>query len=143
MGKFNITNEEAVFLERLGIEALILFGSQAQGTATERSDYDVGVLVSDLKQAKESELRRKLYDALYDFLSSKINKLVDIDIVFLEDAPAELQSHVVKYGVSLYEKRVQNFPRFKERIMQQYADFEPIRHLFHHAIMKRISETAK
>ena len=131
--------KERGFLESHGVEAVILFGSQARMTAGVMSDFDFGVLLSGPVFEPSSKERKKIYDALYDLLSLKINQLVNIDIVFLHDAPMELQSHVIKYGLPLYEKSIHSFPRFRERVMDLYSDFAPLRRIFHEAIMSRIS----
>ena len=125
-------------LKRLGVKALILFGSQALGIAREGSDYDIGVLLYDNSVLEKPKKRSTLYDALYDILSGVIQKLVNIDIVFLDDAPAELQMHVVKHGIPLYEANSCVFLRFKERVALLYADFAPYRELFHKSILERI-----
>ena len=129
-------NEEKK-LEALGVEALILFGSQAQGLATKRSDVDIGVLV-ERPILQDRQQRNDIYDALYDIISGKLNQLTDIDIVFLQDAPMELRAHVMKYGVALYERDPRSFPRFKEYVMDSCADFAPNREQFHHGILSRI-----
>ena len=125
-------------LESIGIEALILFGSRAQGLEGPLSDFDFGILLSDRKMRFSPQKRKNIYDALYDLLSAKINRLVDIDIVFLEDASMELQSHAAKYGIPLYERNPNSFARFRERVMDCYADFAPLREMFTHAILSRI-----
>ena len=129
-------NEEKK-LEALGVEALILFGSQAQGLATERSDIDIGVLV-EYPILRDRQQRKNVYDALYDMISGKHDRLTDIDIVFLQDAPMELRAHVMKYGVPLYECNPRSFPRFKEYVMDSYADFAPNREEFQRGILSRI-----
>lgn len=126
-------------LARLGIEALVLFGSRAMGNALAMSDYDIGVLVKNPRDNVVPERRKIIYDTLYDFLSARINKLVNIDIVFLENAPAELQMHVSKHGRALFEATPAAFARFKERVALLYSDFAPFRELFHATILKRIS----
>lgn len=138
MGKFQFTEEEKRSLERLGVEAVILFGSRALGLSRSGSDYDCGVLVKDKRVLKSFEKRKEIYDKLYNLLSEKINELVDIDIVFLEDAPAELQSHTAKYGTPLYEANANAFNNFKEYVMLLYSDFEPYLKLFQKAILSRI-----
>lgn len=125
-------------LQRLGVKALILFGSQAQGIARKGSDYDIGVLLNDNSVLSSATRRSALYRALHDILAGVIQQLVNIDIVFLDDAPAELQMHVVKYGIPIYEAYAQAFLRFKERVMLLYADFAPYRELFHKSILERI-----
>ena len=136
MNKLYLTAEEKKILERLPIEALILFGSQAQGTAGKLSDYDFAVLPSKHLFPEE---RKHLYDALYDLLSAKIRQLVNIDIVFLPDASMELQSGAARFGIPLYERSPHTFERFRERVMDIYADFAPLRRIFHNAILARIS----
>ena len=116
-------------LESIGINALILVGSQAQGIASKTSDFDF--LILGPKSAKA-------YDALYDLLSEKINKLVDIDIVFESDASMELKSHAVKYGLVLYEKKSNIFANFKEHVIIDYADFAYLRKIFQEATLSRI-----
>src|SRR3989344_1012446 len=67
--------------------------------------------------------------------------LCDIDIVFLEDPNVnfQLRYHVAKYGMSLYERNPRDFANFKERTMDEYADFAPLRRLFTESIFARIS----
>jgi len=131
-------NREKADLEAHGIEAVVLFGSQAQETAGPLSDFDFGILVKDPATLYSAEKRRKIYDVLYDLLSGKIRKLVDIDIVFLEDAPMELQAHAAQYGIVLYERTKHSFCRYRERVINLAADFAPFRSLFHKAILSRI-----
>ncbi len=126
--------EDIQLLTAFSIEALILFGSQAQNTASKLSDYDIGVLIQPGKKYSH----KHVYDAMYDLLSEKINQLVDIDIVFLRDAPLELQHHVAKYGIPLYEQTVYSFARFRESVMLTYADFAPLRKIFQAATFARI-----
>jgi len=139
MDNFELTPQEKAAVERLGVEALVLFGSRALGNYRTGSDYDLGVLLRYSKDAAAMERRREIYDSLYELFSSKIKKLVNIDIVFLESAPAELQMHAVKRGIALFERDPSVFARFKERVMLLYADFAPLRELFHKAILSRIS----
>jgi len=135
MNTFTLTTKEKSVLQKLPIEALVLFGSQAQGTARKGSDYDFGVLPSRPLTTAE---RKKVYDSLYDFLSGKIQQLVNIDIVFLPGASMELQTSAAAFGIPLYERTSYAFVRFRERVMDAEADFAPLRRLFHQAILARI-----
>jgi len=131
-----LTQPDNELLTPLPIEALILFGSYAQNVASEWSDYDIAVLV---KSNLSKQQRKQIYDKVYDLVSKKINRLVDIDIVFLPEAPMELQNHVAKYGKVLYEQNAQVFPRFRESVMRNYADFAPLRQIFQNATLARIT----
>lgn len=124
-----LDNNDKIKLKNLGVNALILFGSQAQGIAGPMSDYDFFVI------GKKTD---KMYDAIYDIVSDKIGKPTNIDIVFEENSPMELQNHVAKYGKVLFEVNGNVFANFRERVMIQYADFEPYRNMYSNATIARI-----
>lgn len=126
-------------LSDLGISAVILFGSRAQGLEKEKSDYDIGILLKKGEGLSVRKKRGEIYDAVYEILSGHIQRLVNIDIVFLDDAPGELQAHVMKHGQPLFEVYRQAFADFRERVMISYADFEYLRNIFHQGILSRIA----
>ena len=121
-----------------GIDAVILFGSHAQGTAGPLSDYDFGVLLVDPKDEYDPARRREIHDTLYDLLSGKIRQLVDIDIVPLRAAPMELRNHVAAYGLVLYEGHPGVYARFREATMLRAADFAPVQRIFHKGIFAQV-----
>ena len=123
-------------LKTLGVDALILFGSRALGVARQTSDVDLGVLVQT--DRIDPAYRRAVYDELYTIVTDEIRLPITVDIVFLTDAPLELQSHVSRHGIVLFERRPQAFVRFKEQVMRQVADFAPYRALFEQATLARM-----
>ncbi|MBI4209558.1 MAG: nucleotidyltransferase domain-containing protein [Deltaproteobacteria bacterium] len=125
-------------MERLGIAGVFLFGSQAQGLARETSDYDFGILIKDYKVLSDTSQKNSIYDRLYDLFSSQIQKLVNIDIVFLQSADLQLQYHVVSSGNLLYLGDASIVSDFIERTIEFYADFAPHRKIFHESILGRI-----
>lgn len=139
MTSITLNNQEKIALEKIGVDALILFGSQAQNLAGPMSDFDFGALLHNNKDYFLPDSKKLIYDVIYDMLSQKINKLVNIDIVFLEQAPMELQNHVANCGVVLYQTNPFMFAQFREKVINQYTDFEPLRNIFHKAILARIS----
>ena len=130
MDKINISSLDGELLQKIGVKALVLFGSQARGLARSDSDFDFGVMAADSKET---------YDQLYNFLSAKINKLVNIDIVFLNKAPLELAAHTAKYGQLLYEEKSGIYADFCQKTMINCADFSYYRHMFQQATLDRIS----
>lgn len=145
MKEFMLTLKEKNRLASLGVEALILFGSRAQGLAGYLSDVDTGVLLRDPRILKDRTQRNALYDMLYtDVLSPlagrSVKRLCNIDIVFLQDELVNLQLkyHVSNYGLPLYERDSRVFADFKEDIMERYADYAPVRRMFNEAILARI-----
>lgn len=129
--QLEFTTEEQRQLHQLGVKAAILFGSRVQGIARKTSDYDVFVIGRHSSQA---------YDTLYNLLSEKINQLVNIDLVFQSAAPMELQNHVAMYGIVLFQEHPSVFLDFKAHVMETYADFAPLRHLFQQATLERIMQ---
>ena len=136
---FDFSENELYNLKKRSVDALILFGSRAQGLAGDKSDFDIGVIVNDRGILSDADKRIKTYDFLYELLSLRIKRLTNIDIVFLDTAPAELQAHVMKYGQPIFEAKKNVFANFRERVMEQYADFAPLREIFHANILSRIS----
>lgn len=128
------SEKEQDLLRRIGVTAVILFGSQATGLAGRQSDYDIGIL----RKLADRTHDTAMYNDLYDVLSGKIRGLVNIDIVFLDEAPLELAMHVVRFGDLLFEARPGAFARFQEQVISSYADFAPYRNMFQEAILGRI-----
>lgn len=76
----------------LSITKIVLFGSRARGTNTERSDIDIAVYGGS-------------FDDFYWNVKEKIHSLLMFDIV-QADAPIsdELKEEIEKDGVVIYEK---------------------------------------
>jgi predicted nucleotidyltransferase len=90
------------FAERpeLGVAAVYLFGSHAEGRAHRESDVDLGVL---LRRDAKPERRDRF--AVRVKLAGELGRLVapaDPDVVVLNDAPPLLGRHVVLSGVRIY-----------------------------------------
>lgn len=125
-------------LENLGVSTIYLFGSQAEGAAKSYSDFDFGILLKNQKALADFKARKNIYNELYDIFSGKIKRLVNIDIVFLQDVYLQLQYHAVSRGKIIYEADPNFSADYKEKVMENYADFAPIRKEFQQAILERI-----
>ena len=74
------------------VTKIILFGSRARGTNTERSDIDIAVYGGD-------------FDSFYWDVKEKIHSLLMFDIVQADGAISdELKQEIEKDGVVIYEK---------------------------------------
>jgi predicted nucleotidyltransferase len=138
MSEFLFSSADSACLERIGVVSLILFGSRATGHSTQTSDYDIGVLLEPEKKFT-SEEKTDIYNQLYPLLEQQIKSLLNIDIVFLYDAPLELQAHVTKYGIPVYEKSQKYFQDFKMYTMLKHADFLPHKREFEKNIFKSLT----
>ena len=86
-----IIREISSFAQEHSISKIILFGSRARGTNTERSDIDIAVYGGD-------------FDGFYWDIKEKTHSLLLFDIV-QADSPisAELKEEIAKDGVMIYE----------------------------------------
>ncbi len=121
-------------LTALGIVAVYLFGSRAQGRAGPLSDFDFAILMN-----KEGHRRgSRLYDEIYDLLSPFCHRTLEndvIDIIFLRDVPLELRMHVVRYGKVLFDHNPSARANFEAETVDAYCDFRPILDMFDKTIL--------
>lgn len=94
--KYNIPErvlrDIAVFAQKSGVERVVLFGSRARGTHTERSDIDIAVQGGN-------------FEAFYWDIKEKTHSLLSFDVVDLDHgASDELKQELERDGVTIYEK---------------------------------------
>ncbi|MBI3335893.1 MAG: nucleotidyltransferase domain-containing protein [Candidatus Portnoybacteria bacterium] len=123
-------------LEKLGVAAVYLFGSHAEGVASALSDLDIAILLKDADLIANDSFG--IYEKLYDLFIKEIPGFANkIDIVFLDRSPLELAHDVVTHGKVLFDADVQKRVSYQERILLKYADFFPILKQFDEAILLR------
>lgn len=93
-----------------------LFGSQADGTAADQSDYDIALLVC----SPSLELWARLSHEIGAILGTE-----RVDLVFLNQAPVELAYAVIAQGHLLYERSVAERVEFEARVLGLYTDYLP------------------
>lgn len=82
----------SLFVKKHSIEKVILFGSRARGTHTERSDIDLAVSGGD-------------FDGFYWDIQEKTHSLLLFDVIDLsQEISDELKSVLEKEGIVIYEK---------------------------------------
>ena len=87
-----VVRELSSFAQKHSITKIVLFGSRARGTNTERSDIDIAVYGGD-------------FDSFYWDVKEKIHSLLMFDIVQADAAISdELKQEIEKDGVTIYEK---------------------------------------
>lgn len=128
--KFN-QKQKNVFKE-LGISAVILFGSQAKGTNNELSDFDFGIVLSDIRKYKQNSMKiyGKIYEVLLEILPKEyLTKRMkmrahEFDIVFLQTASPRMQYKSAEEGIVLYQSSPKAVFDFREKAMSSYFDFK-------------------
>lgn len=80
------------FAQKYSVSKIVLFGSRARGTHTERSDIDIAVYGGD-------------FDSFYWDVKEKIHSLLMFDIIEADASISEeLKQEIEKDGVTIYEK---------------------------------------
>lgn len=80
------------FAKMHNIEKVVLFGSRARGSNTERSDIDIAVYGGD-------------FESFYFDIKEKVHSLLMFDIVEADrKISEELQKEIERDGVVIYEK---------------------------------------
>lgn len=81
-----------LFARKSGVDKIVLFGSRARGTHSERSDIDIAVFGGD-------------FDAFYRDLKEGVRSLLSFDIVDCgKSVSEELKKEIERDGVTIYEK---------------------------------------
>ena len=87
-----IVRELSSFAQKYSVTRIILFGSRARGTNTERSDIDLAVYGGD-------------FEHFYWDVKEKTHSLLMFDIVQADVAISdELKQEIEKDGITIYEK---------------------------------------
>lgn len=80
------------FAEISSVNRILLFGSRAKGTNTERSDVDLAVYGGD-------------FESFYWNIQDNINSLLTFDIINADKTLSdELKAEILKDGIVIYEK---------------------------------------
>lgn len=80
------------FAYKHNIETVILFGSRAKGTHTERSDIDIAARGGD-------------FDGFYWDVKENVHSLLSFDIVEFENGVSDaLKKEIERDGITVYEK---------------------------------------
>ncbi|MDE6365798.1 MAG: nucleotidyltransferase domain-containing protein [Lachnospiraceae bacterium] len=87
-----IVKDIAAFARKHDIQKVVLFGSRARGTHSERSDVDIAVSGGD-------------FDAFYWDIKEHVHSLLFFDIASLDSGVSKgLKEEIERDGVTIYEK---------------------------------------
>ena len=103
-----------------GVVAVYVFGSVGRGEDRPRSDVDVGVLLQHSPQPTLEGQPLELAEVLEEALGR------DVDLVVLNEAPADLVHRVLRDGQLVFEADRSARIRFEVRHRNEYFDLLPI-----------------
>lgn len=123
-------------LDKEGVVAAMLIGSQARGEAGPLSDVDVAVWHEpELDRDQKWELQMSLIGAAQDALGSN-----EVYVVMLNYAPPLLQHRAIQDAVHLVERDKDQRVRFETRAILDYLDTEPLRLALKEGLKRRSKE---
>jgi uncharacterized protein len=114
----NIKRVKRILKMNSGIEFAYLFGSQAQGTADERSDWDIAVFFKKDPQ----KLPRWTLFYLESEISREIGKEVHIISLNNLDSPVFL-FQIINNGLLLVDKNTEKRILFEAQVLSKYHDW--------------------
>ena len=123
-------------LDREGVVAAMLIGSQARGTAGPLSDVDIAIWHEPgLDPATRLRLRLDLATAASRALGTD-----EVDIVLLNRATPLMRHRAIRDGVRLLERNPKARVRFEARGLLEYLDTKPLRAELARGLRHRIEE---
>ncbi|MBI3945460.1 MAG: nucleotidyltransferase domain-containing protein [Armatimonadetes bacterium] len=110
----------AAVCARHGVALCYLFGSQVEGYADARSDWDIGVI---FEPGRLPEYTIDVWLALLEDLET-IFPRGRVDLIFLQRAPARIQNAAI-HGLLLYARTDRARADFEEDVMRRWMDLRP------------------
>lgn len=126
----------AAVLDRPGVVAAWLFGSQARGRVGPLADIDIAVWL-DPALAPRERFEQGLE------LSAEVARTLgtdEIDLVVLNDSPPLFQHRAMSVRAMLVEREHDDRVRLETRALLEYLDTAPLRRLADEAVRRRLEE---
>ena len=112
------------------VGAIILFGSQANGSANQASDVDIAILFRTNKVPNQLDLLE-----LKENLCGELGK--EVDLIALNTADPIVSMQILKHGKELLVIDEKGYNDHLVRLFTDYADLKRIRAPMEQAILKR------
>lgn len=123
-------------LDRDGVVAAMLIGSQARGTAGPLSDVDVAVWHEpELEPAEQLRLQLKLAREACRALGTD-----EVDVIMLNGGPPLLRQRAIRDAVRLIERDHDERVKLETRAILDYLDTKPLRAEMSRGLRHRIEE---
>ena len=111
------------------LQGILLFGSQANGSATRYSDIDLGIIMDGI--AEQAELWENA-----QILACQLK--ADVDLVDLRSATTVLQNEAINTGAWLWQKEPLICDAFELQVMAMYQQLQYDRRDILKALQQRL-----
>ncbi|MGN6275457.1 MAG: type VII toxin-antitoxin system MntA family adenylyltransferase antitoxin [Solirubrobacterales bacterium] len=123
-------------LDKEGVVAAMLIGSQARGEAGPLSDIDIAIWHEPgLDRGQSWDLQLSLMGAAQDALGTN-----EVYVVMLNHAPPLLQHRAISDAVRLVERDPAQRVRLETRAILEYLDTAPLRLALKEGLKRRVKE---
>ena len=103
------------------VDAVYLFGSQAEGTATKDSDYDIAVVFQKkLTSSERFEARMRYISALDAIFGDRKSEVVDFEAL-----PTKYKYHVIAPRKMIYNNNRDRIVDLEVSTTRHYLDMKP------------------
>lgn len=134
----NLSEKTKEKLKDLGVGIVYLFGSRANKTALQNSDYDIGVVFLDYSKKIDFEVVSSIYSVLDEEFPDNI-KGQKLDISYLQNANAALQIKAINEGIVLFESDPDFRADYEESVVKKYDDYRFIQNNYTEATFAAFS----
>lgn len=146
MMKIKFSKKQIKQIEKIGVETIYLFGSYAKGINHSLSDVDIGIVFAKTEKYRDKTMDAylKLYNIFTDVLPKEYlrrrfkTRAHEMDIVFLQSAPINLQFNAIRGAKILYEKDRKKRLEYEERVIKRYLDLNYLYNLSYKYLLERI-----
>ncbi len=122
-------------LGRHQVIAAYFFGSRAEGTASEDSDYDFAILADNCcSQVDGNNLIMELAEEMRALLGK------EVDLVLLSSASIEFRFLIIKHGRLIFSADEEKRTDFEDVVIRDYLDFKPVLELYRKEVREAIKE---
>jgi len=122
-------------LGKYQVTAAYFFGSRAEGTSTEKSDYDFAILVDkSFDQDDVNYLIMKVEEEAASLLQK------EVDVILLNTATIEFKYLVISRGKVIYSCDEEKRTDFEDEVIRDYLDFKPFLDLYRKEVREAIKE---
>ncbi|MEW5920278.1 MAG: nucleotidyltransferase domain-containing protein [Bacillota bacterium] len=136
MNNISLSQKERLteLFNKNNIVAVYLFGSRAEGTSNEDSDYDFGIL---LEAPDKLAIAQILLDLEVE-AANILNK--EVDVIILNTATIEQKYLIFSRGIVFYCKDNDIRTDFEDIIIRDYLDFKPFLEQYRREFREAIEE---